>query len=220
MSKQSNDISQSSEIQALVDAIIGDLNRDSDNVFEPYISYSDKLLNAVSVTRKKLGIEKSTIPKNEQASWLETNKQTLLSGFETTGLPKSWYTFFVQYVATNTAPSITETVAHRRFIEVTESTDDSITIKISKGVRFEEYTAIWKALSPFLGTGRRKNKQPDYDTRIRDLQMYGKQQSGYTNKMIADDYVVAINDDNAKDTVKKAIRRQKKLFEKGTDLAE
>lgn len=219
MNKRLSDDSEKRIIQANIDSVMLELNRASDSIFDNYIIQSEEVQNAVRSAQKELGVERSTIPKNKEISWIKTNSAVLKKWFASTRLPDSWYTFFVQYVISAYVPPSTDLVHRESYIEIQDTDDHSVTLRIKKGVRFEEYTYAWKALSPFLGAGRRKNKLPDYDTRIRDLQMYGKHQSGYTNKMIADDYVNAINDDNAKDTVKKAVRRQKKLFEKGTDLA-
>lgn len=217
MSEQSNE-NEKKALQQRIDSIIRELNRDSDEVFAPYITYSDSVQSAVSTTRKELGLEKSTIPKNDQPQWAKINSKLLLKGFTYSKLPTEWYTFFVQYVATNSPPSIADTIEHPRFIEIIDNDANGITLKINKGIRYEEFLNGWNALSEHLGKGRRKNKLPNESTRIRDLQMHGKKEMGYTQKQLAEEYFQT-DVEYSKDAVKKALKRQKQLFDEGTDLA-
>lgn len=136
-----------------------------------------------------------------------------------TGLSEEWRDYVAVFIVTNMPPS-RNFPAPYPFITVQDVVEDSITIKIRKGIRYEEYVTAWTALVQFLGLGRRKAKKRDEQTAAIHAQMYGKREFyGLTYKQLAEEYgIERIAVDDAKDYVKKVIKRQKKLHQEGTDL--
>lgn len=232
------------EWQDRTDGLIDELNGNDERKFELYIVNSEKFQSAVESTRLKLGINivskadldgLSEIEKNNIGLWADDNivvdelpssssaaiyfYQVINDAIDGIKLPRTWRNIFAYYAITNDVPTSSMISSSRKLIQVKNIDEDSITLRLSKGIRYEEFTKLWLIVTLYLGPGRRKTKSPDAETRIRDLQMYGKKQRGYKNSEIAKEYFASdIND--ATDAVKKAIRRQRKLFDKGTDLAD
>lgn len=138
-----------------------------------------------------------------------------------TGLSEEWRDYVAVFIVTNMPPS-RNFPAPYPFIKVQDIDEDSVTIKIRKGIRYEEYVTAWAAIVQFLGLGRRKAKKRDEQTAAIHAQMYGKREFyGLTYKQLAEEYgIERLTFDDAKDYVKKAIKRQKKLRQEGTDLTE
>lgn len=136
-----------------------------------------------------------------------------------TGLSKDWREYVAVFVVTNMPPG-KNFPAPYPFIRVQESDDEFVTIKIYKGIRYEEYITAWAALAQFLGLGRRKAKKLNEQTAAIHAQMYGKREFyGLTYRQLAEEYgIERLTVDDAKDYVKKVIKRQKKLRSGGTDL--
>lgn len=231
------------KIQALVNGIVGSLNENSERVFEPYIITSSKFQSAISNARKKLNIAglqkvdehqiiewilehlggnpKNPITEKTNAMFLKEFYQAVDSALHEAELPESWREYIAIYIVTEIPPD-SKVLGTKPIAQVENVTDSSMTITFRKGMRHEEYIKLWSAISKFLGPGRRKNKMPDADKRIRDIQMHGKKQA-YGNKLsyseLSKEYLPETDVEYAKDTIKKAIKRQKKLFDEGTNLA-
>ncbi len=136
-----------------------------------------------------------------------------------TGLSEEWREYVAVFIVTNMPPS-KNFPAPYPFITVQDTDDDSVTIKIHRGIRYEEYITAWAALAEFLGLGRRKAKKLSEKTAAIHAQMYGKREFyGLTYRQLAEEYgIERLTVDDAKDYVKKVIKRQKKLRNGGTDL--
>lgn len=228
-------------LQLAVDDIFSRANEDAEREYEYYIISSKKFQNAINKAEIRLGFVgikgRLKIPDEEAVSWAIkklngdkpktsiTQKKCKQQFYEVVdiavkeaGLPAKWREYVAIYLVKKMPPKIFVFPA-LRYVTVQDVNTDSVTVSFRKGIRHEEYIKAWLTLSNFLGKGRRKLKAPDEQTRIRDLQMYGKRETyGSTQKKLAQEYVNT-DIEYAKDTVKKALKRQKKLFDEGTDLA-
>lgn len=236
------------EIQSKIDELFSDDNEDIERSYELYIISSDKFTKAIVNARKKLSLESFISKKNgtkahakdfkhlmnyddrsvvdivvKESSGLSKEKfyEVVDVAVNEAGLPAKWREYIAIYIIKQRPPQF-NVFPPNRYISVEEIEDDTVTLKIKKGLRYEQYLKSWQALSVFLGKGTRKLKTPNEETRIRDLQMHGKRETyDSTYRQLADEYInSAINIDDAKDTVKKAYKRQKKLFDEGTDLTQ
>lgn len=231
------------EIQRLLDAVLSEINENAERIYEPYIVTSEKFQSAVIKARQSLGIERLHNLGDEHINdWVERNIKpvaipkyphitsaeelstrrfwtTIDSARKDANLPQTWRTYLAIFVITDAPPKLSDISSKRKLIEVKGIDTDTITIRIAKGIRYEEYTKSWTALSEFLGKGRRKTMLPDEQVRLRDLEMYNKHQQGSTQRELAEEYFTT-DIEYSKDAVKKALKRQKKLFNKGTDLAQ
>ncbi len=241
MSNEALKQEQISKLQLAIDDLFSETNENAEREYEYYIITSKKFQAAVNSAEVKLGIAgvkgRLKIDDKEAVDWaikqLNSNKspvQVLKKKLEKqfyeivdqavneAGLTSKWRDYIAIYLVKKMPPKI-NVFPPNRLVTVQDLTADSLTVNIRKGIRHEEYIKTWLALSDFLGKGRRKLKTPDEQTRIRDLQMYGKRETyGSTQKKLAEEYVKT-DIEYAKDTVKKALKRQKKLFNEGTDLA-
>ncbi len=133
-----------------------------------------------------------------------------------TGLSEEWRDYVAVFIVTNMPPSKNYPAPYP-FIKVQDVGDEFVTIKLRRGIRYEEYVTAWAALAEFLGLGRRKAKKRDEQTAAIHAQMYGKREFyGLTYRQLAEEFgIERLTVDDAKDYVKKVIKRQKKLHSGG-----
>jgi hypothetical protein len=228
-------------LQADLDAALATINEDSLRVFETQITSSKSFQEGVAETRKVVGIYFPTYHESGR-NGAEINADILLDRnklsekrvreiiesekfkkcvdklMQNTGLPNHWREYVIAYITGQPIDKESLTVFTNEHILLESIDDNSLTVKIKKGTRYDEYIKAWDSLSKHLGKGRRKDSSRD--NAARDLQMYHSfYYRGLSLKEIAKLY---LNTDveYGVDTVKKAIRRQKKLFDEGTDLAQ
>jgi hypothetical protein len=225
-----------SDIQKILNSVLTDLNEDSIRIFENQITSDERFQKTVvAEARKDLGIKIQTYEETGRAG-IKIYADTTLAKDEVnqrvvnspqyaqwvnrvlidTGLPEMWREYVSAYISGQPVSKKELTIFQNEHIFVNEVNADSIVINIRKGIRYDEYIKAWEALSPYLGKGRRKNSARE--NAIRDLQMYHSFYfRGLTYREIAQLY---LNTDieYGIETVKKAVKRQKKLFDEGTNL--
>jgi hypothetical protein len=224
------------EIQKLLDSILAELNEDSIRIFEMQITSDSQFQESVARARKKLGIKIPTQKekgRNErelnadvnfgdyQADDKLVNSKQFLSSVDKvileTKLPEIWRDYIAAYISGKSLSKDDLKIYKNEHLIVENADEDSIVIRIRKGIRYEEYVKAWDALAFHLGKGRRRNTVRD--NAIRDLQMYHSFYfRGLPYKEISKLYLDT-DVEWGVDTVKKAIKRQKKLFDEGIDLA-
>lgn len=241
-----NDLSLESEItnqrnqltiQLFIDAEIGKLNESSDRIYEPYILASERFQAAIAKARIELGIPRvNNVHEGEILEWVvshlggnpherptsDSNRQQLRDFYRIVnstlieaGLPDKWMFYVASYVVNSTPPD-SHAFGNFHPVTVVKTEDDGIVIKIKKGARYEEFISAWKPIAEYLGKGRRKSKsRPE---QARDLEVFMKRNNlKLTVSELAKLYFGVANEWTI-DAVKKVLRRQKHLYEKGTDL--
>ena len=228
------------ELQADLDSALATINEDSLRVFETQVTASKSFQDAVAETIKVTGLESPVLtvsdkydtqmsanvlfrqrgtPPQKVRKIIESKefKDCIDKLMQDTSLPNRWREYAIAYITGQSVSKKNLTLSTNEHILLEKIDDNSLTIKIRKGVRYDEYIKTWGSLSKHLGKGRRKDSTRD--NAVRDLQMYHSfYYRGLSLKEIAKLY---LNTDveYGVDTVKKAIRRQKRLFDEGTDLA-
>jgi hypothetical protein len=231
-----------SAIQKELDELFSSENEENERAYELYVTQSERFKLAINTARARLGIENVRVPFGFEEDYIDdwivanvksadpahTYQKAIEKVLTDTGLPLKWRNYIKIYLITGMSPS-SNVFPSTSYIEVLEINEKNTTLSIKSGIRYEEYIAAWKVLSKVLGKARRKVKKRDEDKTVRDLQMYhlrgvyskSKHKDYVTQKALAERYINAsINIDDAKDTVKKALKRQRKLHDKGIDLAE
>lgn len=231
------------EIQHLINGVLAEINEASELAYEPYIIMSKEFQNAYDTTRNALGITGLNKLEAEHLNdWIEANIapapiskhphikdsgelsirrfwSAIDSAMSGMNVPDNWRMYFANYVITGTPPDESHITTRRKLIEVKSIDKNSVTIKFNTGIHHEEYAKTWNAITKHLGKGRRRATRPNPETRIRDLQMHGKKQTGYSNSKLAEEYFTT-GKEYAEDAVKKAVKRQKKMFDEGIDLTQ
>jgi hypothetical protein len=201
------------ELQKMIDELFADSNLDERVFLANKVIFSEGFDKATLASSEKLGVpprhsthpiygkklkNKNKLYEDQKAVGREVDM--LMKQFS---LPIEWREFVSNRVV-KPFDFNSKLIPPNRVITVVNTDNDSVVLKLSKGVRYDEYIEAWKALGKYLGKGRRKSKKVDEAKRSRGLQMLGKREFyGLTYRQLA------------KESVKKIVKRAKKLRDGG-----
>ena len=138
---------------------------------------------------------------------LEKYNRVAWAATEEANLPYGWHSWVIAYIAMDRPPE--EAVIEPDLVEKIEiigMDDNSLIIRLNKGLRAEEYRNAWKAFSDFL----RQSSVYQPHRHLLKHQIYLDRENGMTYRQLADKYFPNESDRQAsEDKVKKIIIRHK-----------
>lgn len=116
-----------------------------------YLEYEDDLDDWIVALLS--GKDSSSIEKygSEYDEYIEKYNRIAWTATEKANLPYGWHDWVRLYIATNQPPKdIIIEPSIQDIIEIIGMDDDSLVIRLNKGIKAEEYRSAWKAFAEFL----------------------------------------------------------------------
>ncbi len=177
------------------------------NIDHNYLNYEPDLDDWVVELISGKEIDEVSKYSEEYNDCLEKYNRIAWTATENANLPYGWHDWVKLYIAMDQAPQdVVIEPEVTDLIEVVGMDDNSLIVRLNKGLKPDEYRNAWKAFSQFL-------KEPSaYQPRAHTLKnkIYLDRRKGMTVKQIADKYFPHETDREASyDKVKKIIKRYK-----------